>query len=166
MRRHRNHNPRLARLFEFGMGKQIDWRNDELADILREQLVSPLLADLRPLASQLDSLGLKSMSSSNPPLNTFGDLLRHPHPTLSLLSLAKDFAKTADGRLEDPLPPAVASALYTSIIAAAIVRHESKITAMDDAELRAGLEWVQNQDWIDDFMRQLARSALGVLGFC
>ena len=163
MRMHRKQNPRLARLFEFAMGEPTDWDEEELGDVLRHQLKTSLLADLRPLASEIDALGLVTVSSAMPPPDTFDDLLGHPKPNLALLRLAKDFAKTADNRLEDPLPTAVARALYISIIAAAIVRHAEKISVMSDAELRSGFEWILAREWITEPLRQLARNALAEL---
>jgi len=163
LRSNRDNNSRLGRLFELGLGEPIHWSDEELADILRHQLRSSLLAELKPLASQVEPLGLAGNSPGVPPLNTFEDLLNHPSPNPMLLRIAKDFAKTADNRFDHGLPPAVATALYMCLIAAGIVRGVGKITLMDDSELRTGLEWVQNQAWIDESKRQLAADALGAL---
>jgi hypothetical protein len=154
------HNARLAGLFEIGSGKPAGWADDELSDIFSHQLRAPLLTDLKPPAAQLESLGLANLSPDGPPLTTFGDLLAHPSPTLPLLQLAKDFAKTADNRLEGPLPSPVAVALYYAIIAAALVTHGVKITEIDNAALQNGLEWLQKQHWITSGTRQLAGRAL------
>jgi hypothetical protein len=160
---HPNYNARLARLFEFGMGEPIGWNDDELADVLRHQLKSSLLADLKPLASQMEALGLTIISADAPQLDKFEDLFNHPNPNLALLRLAKDFAKTADSHLEDPLPSAVATALYLLIIAVAMIRHSEKITVMSDAELRGGFEWTESQEWIDESLRNIAKTALALL---
>ena len=163
MRSHRDNNSRLGRLFELGLGEPIHWSDEELADILRHELRSSLLGELKPLASQIESLGLVYSSPGVPPLNTFEDLLNHPNPNPVLLRIAKDFAKTADNRFDHDLPPAVATALYMCLIAAGIVRGIGKITLMDDSELRIGLEWVQKQAWIEESKRRLAADALDAL---
>ena len=163
LRSNRHDNSRLDRLFELGMGQPVAWDDWELAAILRHQLTVSLLADLKPLASQLQHIGLASQSAGGGPPQTFADLLRHPKPNLALLRLAKDFAKTADARLEDPLPSPVTTALYLSVIAAALVRHSERISAMTDSELRAGFEWTASQPWIGARLRQLARRAVALL---
>ena len=162
MRQHPRYNNRLARFFEIASGKTVGWDDRELFDIFHHQLRAPLLADLRPLASELKSLGLSDVATCDPPLTTFADLLNHPCPKLSLLNLAKDFAKAADSRLETPLPSPVATALYILIIAAALVIHGKKITDMDHTAMQNGLTWVEHQDWIDATLRELAARAMAV----
>jgi hypothetical protein len=152
--------PGLARLLAIGSGEFFGWGELELEEILRHQLRAPLLADLRPDASQIRKLGLEIAGSDPEPPETFGDLLDHPGPSVALLSLAKDYAKTADKRLDDPLPPPVAQALYVLLIAAAFVRLGERISTMDDAALRVSLSWAADQQWIEDSHRQLANDAL------
>ena len=151
---------RLEHLLAIGTGDFVDWGDRELADILQHQLQAPLLADLRPHASQIQSLGLENRGPDAMPLDTFGDLLSHPCPTLDLLRLAKDFAKGADSRINDPLPAAIAQALYLLVIAAALLAHGERITSMDDAALREGLAWVASQKWVDRSQRRIAANAL------
>ena len=153
----------LARLFEVGSGAVIGWDKSDLAEIFEHQLRSPLLPDLRPSADRIQSLGLAGRSNAGVPLKTFGDLLAHPAPPLPLLQLAKDFAKTADQRADHPLRAEVASALYELTIAAAILRHRTKMTTMAPADLKKGLEWTQQQPWIGIPFRQMAADALALL---
>jgi hypothetical protein len=75
----------LARMMDLDTGTKHDWQPDELGSILRHQLDSPLGLDLGNFAPEskgtLDAL----RPSASIPLNTFGDLLRHPHPPLEVL---------------------------------------------------------------------------------
>src|ERR1700722_6171663 len=123
--------PNLARLFSIGKGSYLGWDEPELAKILRAQLRAPLLSSLKPKASEIHDLVAEARSSDSPLPETVGELLVHPNPPLSLLRLAKDFAKSSDSG-SDPVPPAVATALYTSVIAAALARHGKRISALDD----------------------------------
>jgi hypothetical protein len=159
-----NQDSRLSRLFEIGFGNAVGWGEGELANILDHQLRAPILADLQPNATLLQSLGLGKVRRGDAALETFGDLLKHPRPPLLLLQLAKEFAKTADNQLFDPLPPPVAEALYLLIIAAALVRNGQRITTMDDEEFLTGLEWLANQQWIAAPWRELAADAQAALG--
>jgi hypothetical protein len=153
---------RLGLLFAIGSGEVIGWDEAQLSRILRRQLKTSLLSELRPLASQIHALGI-DISPGRRPIETFDDLLKHPCPNVALLVLAKDFAKTVDCRLEDPLPTEVGSVLYLLLIAAALVRCSTKITKMDNNELREGFEWLQGCVWVDAPMRQLAADALGLI---
>lgn len=149
----------LARLFEISDGHPVEWSESDLPDIFYHQLSASLLNDLRPDANIIQSLGLKGDVKDEPPLHTFGDLLSHPSPPLALLKLAKDFAKLADDRPDDPLPPTVATTLYLLLIAAALVRCNERITAMSNTELRSALEWLEGHPWLNESMRQLALDA-------
>src|SRR5580658_4019825 len=107
MKRYRNlqPSPQLAQLFAIGRGEFIGWGESDLAKILLAQLQAPLLASLKPSASEVQSI-IGKANSVDPVLpERLGDLLAHPSPPLSLLRLAKDYAKSADSG-PDPLPPA------------------------------------------------------------
>jgi hypothetical protein len=137
-----------------------------LARIFRVQLGRPLLGALRPLATNLQSLGLAAPSLDGRPLETFGDLFQHPSPPLPLLRLAKDFAKCADTTTTAGQVPAdIATALYFLTIATAILRHRSCITTLNIMELEEGLEWTSRQPWLDAPIRQVAATALNSIEF-
>jgi hypothetical protein len=132
------------------------WSSEDLADILRHQLCVPLVFDLSRVHSGL--AGDSSLFTSNP-IQTFRDLFQHPSPPQELLVLAKDFAKSARVDPDNPLPPEVATVLYYSSIAAALLRHQSRITSMSDSEFIDGATWVQNQSWIDEETKSLMGEA-------
>jgi hypothetical protein len=164
MRNRRNPAPseRLARLFSIVRGDFIGWDDAELARVLQEQLRAPLFDRIKPRAGEVhDSLG-KAQSSKSPLPETIAELLTHPHPPLPLLRRTKEFAKSADAGKE-PLPPAVATAIYLLSIASALVRHGKKISAIDERKLLDSLQWVGEQAWIDESLRKLAAEAAGKL---
>ena len=154
--------PELAQLMAIGCGKYIGWDECDLAETIQAQLRAPLLATLKPNAGQIHSLVGKSNSDEGVLPANLGDLLNHTNPPLPLLCLAKDYAKSADTG-PNPLPNAVAAAIYLSAIAAAIVRHEQRISSMSDSDLEAGLQWVAEQAWAGPLLHQLAKDALAVL---
>jgi len=154
--------PRLARLISIGKGDFVGWDEADLAAILQMQLRAPLLGTLKPTASEIQKIMEREHLPGSALPQTVRELLVHPHPPLSLLRRAKDFAKTADSG-KDPLPPLVATALYLSAIAAAFVRHSKRVTTMNDTELRGSLQWITEQAWIDPSLRTLSGDAVAKL---
>ena len=152
---------RLAQLLEVYDENSDGWSNEDLREIFQHQLRTPLLEDLRPAPADVQHLEFAAASQDQQPLKTFGDLLRHTKPPLDLLRLAKDFAKQADNKSDDSLPKKIASALYTLLIAAALVRLDKRITTMNDSDLSQGIKWLMDQSWIEPPMRELAAAALG-----
>jgi len=154
----------LARMMDLDTGTKHDWQPDELGSILRHQLDSPLGLDLGNFAPEskgtLDAL----RPSASIPLNTFGDLLRHPHPPLEVLKLTKEFAKANRNNPQSTLPPEIATVVYFAAIVVALMRCGQRITALDDQALRQGVEWIVAQPWIDELSRSLFREALTVIG--
>jgi hypothetical protein len=145
---------RLARLFGLDERGRHLWQADELSHILAHQLSTPLFFD----TSRLTAVTVGGQS-----LRSFGDLFRHPSPPLDLLRLTKEFAKASDDRVEDPLPPEIATVLYYGVIAVALVRHGQRISSLDDGRLREGIEWVLGQPWVDSETRRVFAEAAGVL---
>jgi hypothetical protein len=153
----------LARMLDLDAGTNHDWHPEELGSILRHQLDSPLMFDLANFAPESKE-ALKAINpSATIPLNTFGDLLRHPHPPLALLTLVKEFAKDNRNNPQSTLPPEVASVVYFAAIVVALIRCGQRITALDDQALRQGVEWAFAQPWIDEFSRPLFREALTLI---
>jgi hypothetical protein len=74
--------------------------------------------------------------------------------------LTKDFAKRHLGHPESPLPPEIAKVLYLASIIVAMLRCHRRITRLRDAELREGLGWAMNQQWLDEPTRSLFREGL------
>jgi hypothetical protein len=56
---------------------------------------------------------------------------------------------------EDEMPKEIAAVLYFAAIVVALRRCGARITRLSDGELRAGVEWVLAQPWIDPATRAL-----------
>jgi WD40 repeat protein/predicted Ser/Thr protein kinase len=154
----------LARMMDLDTGTKHDWHPEELGSILRHQLDSPLAFDLGNFAPESKGTLDVISPSTTTPLNTFGDLLRHPHPPLEVLKLVKEFAKANRNNSQSTLPPEIATVVYFAAIVVALMRCGQRITALDDDALRQGVEWVVAQPWIDELSRSLLRDALTFIG--
>jgi hypothetical protein len=165
MQQDEKYNPpsRLVRLFEICADKAVAWSESDLKDIFQHQLSMSLMEELQPAACEFHTLNLATIAPDQQMPHTFSELFAIAHPPIALLRLAKDYAKQADAQADDSLPPEVASALYTLSIAAALVRLNERITAMNDDDLRRGFDWVFNRWWIDAPSRDLAKQALAKL---
>jgi hypothetical protein len=152
---------RLARLFELDTGNaERVWRPDELGAILRHQLAAPVQYDLRNL-DRGEAGKLKRLAEAEGLiLRSFGDLLHHPHPPIELLRMTKDFAKACRISPTGPLPPEIATVIYYAAIVVARQRCGLRISKLNDADLRHGLEHVLAQAWLDSDTRALFAEAL------
>ena len=119
------------------------WTGQELEAVLRHQLAAPLRADLGARASAAEAT------------TTFQDLLHHPAPPVELLTAAKEFAKACRNDPRSGLPSEVAAVLYFAAIVVARRRCGATITQLSPEELRAGVEWVLAQPWVDAATRRL-----------
>jgi hypothetical protein len=150
----------LAALLDSGADDEHIWSGDELAAILRHQLSAPIQVDL----SGLDTVAaprVRMLSEAHGLLlKSFGDLLRHPNPPVELLKLTKDFAKAYRVTREGGLPREIATILYFASIVAARLRCRRRISRLDNAALRRGVELCLNQPWLDDSTRQLFEEGL------
>ena len=155
--------PRHARLFGIGTGHYIGWGDADLRDSLSDELKTPIFNWLRHEVIFAHPTIATDFAAEHRGLVSVGDLLSRAQPPLDVLRCAKESAKSADTRKNDPLPQPVAVALYLSMIAAALVRCGQRITEMNDREFRQGLAWLMRQSWIDESIRELAKRALGVL---
>ena len=131
----------LASMLEVDWAAGRPWEERELAAVLRHQLAAPLHVDLRTRGDET--------------VATFYDLLHHPTPPIELLALAKDFAKACRADPDSPLPREVAAVIYFGAIAVARRRCGTLITQLSPEELRAGVEWVLAQPWVDPATREL-----------
>ena len=148
---------RLSRLLGLQEADEQGWSENELADILRHQLRAPLLFDLGKLAPATQDAVWRGAGAGK--IESFGDLLHHPSPPLELLSLVKEFGKSA-ALPQSVLPREIGTLLYYLSIAAALLKHRRWITRMDTAALYAGLQWGIDQPWADSRSRQLLSEAL------
>jgi hypothetical protein len=136
------------------------WRPEELAAIFRHQMSAPVMVDLGGFDAPT-ALRLKTLSEAQGLLlKSFGELFHHPAPPVELLELTKDFAKLNLDHPDSTLPSEVAAALYYTSIASALVRLDTRITQLKDAELRRGLRWTREQPWTDPETKDLAAKAL------
>jgi hypothetical protein len=163
----KSHPCHLAKLIQADPETVRGWDRDELADVLRHQLAVPLTVDLKldpaTEAEALESSSIDAFPAGSAKLTSFGDVLRHPSPPLSLLQLIKDFAKAKGVPGDSPLPREVATVLYYTAIILARVRHGSSITSLPDAGLLAALRWALLQHWLDPQVRELFNTGAALL---
>ena len=151
----------LAALMEGSAERARLWRPEELGAIFRHQMSAPVLVDLGGYDPGT-AARLKMLSAAQCLLlKSFSDLFHHPAPPLELLELTKDFAKANMDHSQSSLPGEVAAALYYTSIAAALVRLDTRITRLPDADLRRGLLWTRDQPWLDAETQQLLLQAAG-----
>jgi hypothetical protein len=134
------------------------WTADDLAAIWRHQLVAPLMADLGSVAADAQT----TVISVHAPLSiqSLAGLFAHPSPPLDVLRMVKDLSRMQGSRPETAYPQQVAVALYYLAIALGLVRLGRRMSTMDDARLRDGMEWVIQQAWLDQATRDIASEAL------
>ena len=140
----------LAALMASGDERHPLWRPEELAAMFRHQMSAPVLMDLGSFDPRT-AARLKTLSAAQGLLlSSFADLFNHPAPPIQLLQLVKDFAKANMDHPESGLPREIAAALYYASIAAALVRLDTRISQLADADLQSGLRWTQEQAWLDE----------------
>jgi hypothetical protein len=79
------------------------------------------------------------------------------------LVLVKDFAKANLDHPDSGLPGEIATALYYTSIAAALVRLDERISQLADADLQRGLRRTLKQTWLDEKTKDLLAQALAKL---
>lgn len=150
---------KLAALMATGVEHATLWRADELAAMFRHQLSAPVVVDLGSFDART-ATRLRTLSEAQGLLlKSFADLFHHPSPAKELLELVKDFAKTNLDHPESGLPTEIASVLYYTSIAAALVHLNERISKLSDTDLRNGLRWAQQQPWLDEKTRGLLAEA-------
>lgn len=154
---------KLAALMASGEEHSHLWRADELASIFRHQLSAPILVDLGGFDPRT-ATRLRTLSDAQGLLlKSFADLFHHPAPAKELLEAVKNFAKANMDHPESGLPTEIASALYYTSIAAALVHLDARISKLSDTDLQNGLRWAQQQSWLDDATKQLLAEAANKL---
>ena len=151
---------KLASILASGEEGACLWQPEELAAIFKHQMAAPILVDLgvfdAPTATRLKYLS----QAHGLLLKSFADLFQHPAPPVELLSLIKDFAKANRDQPASGLPTEIATTLYYTSIAAALVRLNQRLTKLADADLRRGLAWTLGQPWLDAPTRDLLSRAM------
>jgi hypothetical protein len=150
----------LAALLEGSAERSKLWRPEELGAIFRHQMSAPVLVDLGGYDAGVAARLKKLSDAQSLLLKSFGDLFHHPAPPLELLELTKNFAKANMDNAESTLPNEVAAALYYTSIATALVRLDTRISKLADADLRRGLLWTNDQPWLDDSTKRLLLEAV------
>ncbi len=90
-------------------------------------------------------------------------MLRHPQPPLKLLEAAKRLARDNAKSEHRAVPAEISTVLYLASIAAALLRHNQRITKSGDDVLRYGLELMLQRPWLDDMTRDLLQQVLARL---
>ena len=150
----------LAALMATGEERAKLWRPDELAAIFRHQMSAPMLVDLGTFDPRTATRIRTLSEAQGLLLKSFADLFHHPAPLIELLELVKDFAKANLDHPESGLPTEIATVLYYTSIAAGLVRLDTRISKLPDADLRQGLQWTMEQDWLDEETKVLLAKAL------
>ena len=134
------------------------WGRDEMGDVLRHQLASPL-----------EDPGFAAPSVE--PLTHRQLLLEQPRPSADALRRVKDWAKpmmaggvgSAADRDGD-VPREVAGVLYFAAILAARLRAAERISDLTDDRLRDAARWALQLPWLDPAAAHLFRDGLALLG--
>ena len=154
---------KLASLLASGEERAKLWRPEELAAIFRHQMAAPVMVDLTRFDSQTASRLRMQGEAQGLLLKSFGDLFHHPAPPVELLEVIKDFAKANLDHPESGLPDEIATTLYYTSIATALVRLGERITQLPDADLQRGLRWAMAQPWLDAATKELLGQALALV---
>lgn len=140
----------LSRLPAAQLAKLLDpalpspWTPKDAAAALKHQLAAPLLPDLlSPPTADADFL--RPLLKTLPPATTFHKLLTMKRPPLDLLVALKTFATHARTTPDSPLQGDTATLLYYAAIAAALTRHQQRITTLPEKDIRDGLTWSLSQ---------------------
>jgi len=149
----------LKQLIAFDADDRAIWP----VDLLRQQLRGQLLYELRQSDSSHQRVLAELTHSTQHPLDSFEDLLVHPHPPVELLQLTKDFAKLSYADRHSPLAPEVSLLLYYGCIVVAMIRCRQRISSLGDDDLRQGLDWAIRQPWVEDRMRKLLQEGMAFL---
>ena len=150
---------RISEVLRLGLRATEPLRAQELKAIWEHELASPLAFDLASLPAPAAAEFRLLCHAQGLVLRSLGDLLAHPLPPLRALELVKNFAKVNRESPHSGLPRPVATVLYYACIAAALLRHNSRITQLSAADLAQGFDWVLAQPWINGRTRAMIRLA-------
>jgi len=153
-----NTNPRLLAQM-LGMDARAKWRTEELAAMFRHQMSAPL----DPTPGALGPLPAGAPLVLPADTATFGELLRHPKPSLEWLVLVKELGRALRQDPDLPVPEEIAAALYFLPILAARLRLNERISSLPDARLHEAAAHLLAQPFVDEPARQLARASLALL---
>lgn len=134
---------------------EVEWRDDDLAAILKHQLAQPLA----PIVAQYMPAGMDEENPSHHKIKTFGDLFASSAPPAELLDIVRKFARDCRDAGEKTLPSVIAGALYWSAIAAAIATSAGLHSKLSKTDIEVGLKWLSDQKWLTPQLHKLAKKA-------
>jgi DNA-directed RNA polymerase specialized sigma24 family protein len=144
---------RLTQALELAQIDSPLWLPDEFADILREDLHSPLAAACDD-PDFLRSFRDKARSASSLPPN-LATLFSMESPPLWLLELVKRWTKSLLRIAEPPIPKDVAYVLHFACISAGLRAGSRGITRSSDIEVLNSLKLLLNNSWLAPSLRTL-----------
>jgi hypothetical protein len=150
----------LSRLIAFDSDGRAVWPAEDLQKSLTHQLALSPFSEMAWQIAPEAAHSLDYEEADEEPIRTFADLLHHRRPPLGLLRLAKDFAKQHHDNSRSPIPPDVSLLMYYGSIVAAMIRWNQRITRLSDDDLRAGLNWVIRQPWVEGQLLSLFQEGL------
>jgi hypothetical protein len=151
----------MADLIDLDVRPQRVWGPSDFGALFLHELDTPLGVELDGIGQAATSDGRVGVLGTG--RMTVGQLLHHSAPPLDLLVRLKDLAKRARHDPQSHLPEDVAAALYAAAIAAALLRHGRRITAMSSAALSTHLAWAAKRPWLDPATRDILAEALGTI---
>ncbi len=153
----------LHQFIASGLDPDSVWGPQDFADILSHQLASALVDELS-LVPGIDSEQVESLASrAHPPIRSFHDLILHPSPPDELLEHVKVYTKMARANAKDPVLEQVVSLIYYASIAAALLRHGTRLSTLDNAALHEGMVWSRSRPWVDPSLTDLLDQAAQAL---
>lgn len=149
----------MAEMLRLASSPSVTWSEEDLTGIWRHQRQQPLddLFSDREWNEAVESLAIRSGRIE--PVETLADLIAEPQPPLEMLDALKRSAKSHSRDQTSSLPPDVATVMYFTAIAAALVRLNQRITRSDDEVIRYGLQLILEREWLDEETAELFREA-------
>ena len=158
----RSGSEQLAKIMNLDEATPCEWREQDLAAMLRHQLAAPLEFDLSRVemkGAEAKKRGTTLTGAVRERIKSFEDLLFHREPPLALLKLSKEFFKR---RLQeckkDSAEWNVAYLLYLLSILA-VGNRASKISSLTPSDLRKGMKWALERRWMNEKTRQFVELA-------
>lgn len=148
---------RLARLMSTSEENSTPMSTEELATAwagIRKVTIEISLANHDPISSNSPSRMDREPNSDRAEW-TYGKLLADPAAPLEALSQLKGFAKINREHPDSALPREIATVLYYASIAAALTKHDQRISSLGDGDLGEGLAWAAEQSWLDEDTRTM-----------
>jgi DNA-directed RNA polymerase specialized sigma24 family protein len=140
----------LSESLRFGSSDDPAFAPELLAETLRELLNTPRHQlwnrEHGPDAPEI---------SANEEASTLGQLLADPAPSLGDLVSVKEFFKCEAGRSNRAVPQAICTLLYYAAIVVAGIRLQQQISSLGTEALLHGIDWLDQQSWLDAKTRKL-----------